>query len=124
MKTSDEFVKKLQQKNSGVVVWPIEACNIFSRLELSTSCEKKGGKEKKITALQLLCVCVLYYRDQKKAPFLQKSRGESYSSYSSCSISTILVLYALNWYTVYTESFCVTRKTVLGEKNVLVIDNH
>ena len=60
VKTSDEFVKKLQQKNSGVVVWPIEACNIFSRLELSTSCEKKGGKEKKNYCIAaFMCVCTL-----------------------------------------------------------------
>ena len=98
-----------------VTFFPVSSCQLHVRKR----------EEKKITALQLLCVCVLYYRDQKKAPFQQKSKGESYSS---CSISTILVLYAVNWYfssihlsssyfllqtvinTVYTEGFCVTRK--------------
>ena len=126
-----------------VTFFPVSSCQLHVR--------KREEKKKKITALQLLCVCVLYYRDQKKAPFLQKSRGESYSSYSSCSISTILVLYSVNCYfssihqsyflpqtiidTVYAESFCVKRKNTYEsnfclkncsrrKQNVLVIDNH
>ena len=90
MKTSDEFVKKLQQKNSGVVVWPIEACNIFSRLELSTSCEKKGGKEKKLLHCSFY-VCVYFTIETKKRHLSCRRVGER------ATVATVAVLFLQFW---------------------------
>ena len=67
---SNYLAKIAAEKKS--VVCPIEACNIFFRLQLSTSCEKKGRKK------LLHCsfyVCVVYYRDQKRHLSCRRARS-------------------------------------------------
>ena len=70
-----------------VTFFPVSSCQLHVR--------KREEKKKKITALQLLCVCVLYYRDQKRHLSCRRA-GER------ATVATVAALFLQFWcYTLY-----------------------